>query len=309
MKKIIILGGEGHIGKRLQYDFRENYEITSVDISWFNEPTEKTIVCDFNTLTKEFLNEFDVVILLAAHSSVKMCEGNFLDSFNNNVRNFIELISKLNPNQKFIYASSSSVYGNVGFDKVDETYTSFIQHNHYDTTKHIIDLYASLYDVEYYGLRFGTVCGFSPNSRNDIMINSMVNRAVSNNEIQLYVKDIVRPVLGLSDLTKGISRIIDSDEDNRGVYNMASFNLTSGEIAYKVSKEIGIPVKEYETDPNNITNNKLQTKNYNFSIDSTKFCDVFNFKFNETPETITREIMNNLKNIRFSSRNNTKSYV
>jgi len=309
MKKIVILGGEGHIGKRLQHDFKGTYEITSVDIGWFNKPDEKTIVCDFNTLTKEFLNEFDVVILLAAHSSVKMCEGNFLDSFNNNVRNFIELISKLDSDQKFIYASSSSVYGNVGFDIVDETYTSFVQHNHYDTTKHIIDLYASLYDVEYYGLRFGTVCGFSPNSRNDIMINSMVNRAISNNEIQLYVKDVVRPILGLCDLSKGIQAIIDSTKDLRGIYNMASFNLTSGDIAYKVSKEINVPVKEYETDPNNIINNKLQTKNYNFSIDSTKFCEKFNFEFKETPETITREIINNLKNITFTSRNNTKSYV
>lgn len=309
MKKIIIIGGEGHVGKRLQWDFSELYDITSVDLCWFNEADIQTNVLDYNSLTVDYLQTFDVVILLAAHSSVKMCEGNYIDSFNNNVRNFIELISKLNNTQKFIYASSSSVYGNVGVNTVSETYTNFVQHNHYDTTKHIIDLYASLYDVQYYGLRFGTVCGFSPNSRNDIMINSMVNRAITQGEIQLYIKDILRPVLGLSDLTKGIKCIIDSNNDNRGVYNMASFNLTSGEIAYRVSNEIKIPIKEYETDPNNIVNNKLQTKNYNFSIDSSKFCKVFNFEFCETPESITREIVDNFKNIKFSSRNNTKTYV
>ena len=47
-----------------------------------------------------------------------MCDDKF-GSWNNNVRNFANLLSKLN-GTKFIYASSSSVYGNTTEEEIDE---------------------------------------------------------------------------------------------------------------------------------------------------------------------------------------------
>ena len=38
-------------------------------------------------------------------------------------------------------------------------------------------------DVEYYGLRFGTVCGASPNLRSDVMLNAMVVDALTHGEV------------------------------------------------------------------------------------------------------------------------------
>ena len=181
MKNILIIGGNGYIGNRLYKDYHFCYNITSVDICWFNNPLFPTFQTDFNSLTKEFLKKFDVIILLAGHSSVKMCEGPLISAHNNNIRNFIELASKLNQSQKLIYASSSSVYGNTGEELVDETYNNFIPYNHYDTTKYIVDIYASKFDIQYYGLRFGTVNGYSPIVRKDIMINAMVYNAFENN--------------------------------------------------------------------------------------------------------------------------------
>jgi nucleoside-diphosphate-sugar epimerase len=90
------------------------------------------------------------------------------------------------PSQKLIYASSSSVYGNVADGYVDETYTNFIQHNQYDTTKYMIDLYAQLFNVEFYGLRFGTVNGASSHVRNDVMLNAMTHSAINAGEIKLF---------------------------------------------------------------------------------------------------------------------------
>jgi nucleoside-diphosphate-sugar epimerase len=308
MKKILIIGGNGYIGNRLYKDYYLQYDVTSVDICWFNNPLLPTFQVDFNTLTKEFLEKFDIIILLAGHSSVKMCEGPLISAYNNNIRNFIELASKLKPTQKLIYASSSSVYGNTGEEIINETYNKFIPYNHYDTTKHIVDLYASKFNVQYYGLRFGTVNGYSPIVRKDIMINSMVYNAFINNEIKLYIKNILRPILGISDLSRAIKSIIDTEIDYRGIYNLASFNSTAEEIAYSVSNIINIPVVEYETDPTNIDNPKLQTKSYNFAINCDKFKEKFNFEFKETVESITKELVYNYKDIIFTSRNQFKEY-
>jgi len=308
MKKVLIIGGNGYVGSRLCSDFKDLYAVTSLDNTLIKNNPYETIVKDFNDLETEFFNQFEVIVLLAGHSSVKMCEGNVEYAFNNNVRNFVNLINKLQPHHKFIYASSSSVYGNVGKKIVTEKYHNFVPHNHYDVTKHMIDLYADKIPCEYYGLRFGTVNGASPVVRKDVMINSMTYNALNDGEVKLFIKDIIRPILGINDLSRSIKTIINSDKDNRGIYNLASFNDTAENIAYGVSKITGMPVKEYETDPTNITNAKLQTKSYNFSIDSSKFMKTFNFEFEETIESITESLVTNFKDIIFTDRNQPKEY-
>ena len=150
--KVLLIGGNGYIGNRLYKDLSNEYDITSVDLCWFNEPIIPNYKIDFNDLDESFLSIFDSIILLAGHSSVKMCEGNIQSAYKNNITNFVNLFSKLKPHQKIIYASSSSVYGDVGEKVVNETYNNFVAHNHYDITKHVIDLYSQKFDVKYYGL-------------------------------------------------------------------------------------------------------------------------------------------------------------
>ena len=301
MKKVLIIGGAGYVGSRLIEDYKNIYDITNVDLCWFNEPVATCHILDYNELQESTIKKFDVVILLAAHSSVKMCEGNPQYSFNNNVRNFVNLLSKLSNKQKFIYACSSSVYGDVADRCVNETYTNFIQHNHYDTTKYIIDLYATLYDIEYYALRFGTVNGAASHIRNDVMLNSMVYSALSSNEIKLYVKDIIRPILGIKDLSNAIKSIIECESDNRGIYNLASFNNTAENLANIVKEITGANIIEYAVDST--------SKVYNFSINSDKFCNTFNYTFTQTAESIILELMDSYKKSTFTNRNNQIKYV
>ena len=237
-----------------------------------------------------------------------MCDTDLVSSFNNNVRNFINLISKLNNKQKFIYASSSSVYGNTGNILVDEEHQLFEPNNYYDMSKKIIDMYITKTDINYYGLRFGTVNGWSPNLRADIMINSMVNSALNDAHIKLYIKDIMRPILGINDLVNAISTIVDNETSEKGLYNLASFNATAEEIADKVGEILSIPVIEYDVNMQKINNVKLQTNAYNFAIDSSKFRTNFNFEFIENIETITNSLINGFNNCVKSNRNELKKY-
>tara|TARA_R110002012_G_scaffold315958_1_gene530417 strand:- start:2555 stop:3478 length:924 start_codon:yes stop_codon:yes gene_type:complete len=307
MKQVLLLGSNGYIGTRLREDLKD-YKLTCVDSCWFDDPHIDCIVRDYNTLEQSFIDKFDVIILLAGHSSVKMCEGDLSNAFSNNVTNFVNLVSKIKK-QKFIYASSSSVYGSVGGKTVGEQYYNFKPYNQYDISKHTIDLYAVKSDIEYYGLRFGTVCGYSPLMRNDVMINSMTTSAFDNGHIKLYIKDIMRPILGLNDLSRSIKTIIECNNDNRGLYNLASFNKTAEQIAYEVSEIINLPVIEYEADPTQLTNVKSQSKCYNFSISTKKFERIFKFKFEDTVSSIAESIVKNYDILVQTNRGNIRKYV
>ena len=309
MKNVLLLGGNGYIGSYFMLRLSNKYEITNIDINWFSEKEISRKSIDIKNMTEDYIKKFDVVILLAGHSSVKMCYNDMLSSFKNNVDNFLTLISKMSKSQKLIYASSSSVYGHTNNKVVTEEYDTFVPNNYYDLTKQIIDMYATKSDLDYYGLRFGTVNGWSPNLRVDIMINSMVNSALSEGHIKLYIKDIMRPILGINDLISAFESIIDKDGSISGIYNLASFNSTSEEIANTISKVMNIPVIEYDVnDIEKITNVKLQTKAYNFAIDSSKFEDNFDFKFKENIESITKSIIDNYSICEKTNRNKIQIY-
>ena len=300
LKRTLIIGSGGYIGSRLMKEM----QATGVDINWFKKGRKDV---DFKDLTRDYYSEYDNIILLAGHSSVKMSEGGLNSCFNNNVRNFIDLIEKLDK-QKLIYASSSSVYGSVGGKTVNEKYFGFEPYNQYDISKHTADLYAQKSDVEYYALRFGTVNGYSPFLRSDVMINAMVNSAINDGLIKLYIKDTMRPILGINDLCEAIRYILASDEDKRGLYNLASFNKTAEQIAYEVANVMGVQVQEFEADPTQIKNTKNQTKAYNFSISTLKFRREFGFKFKDTVESLATELKDRWNDMKKTDRSQVIDY-
>jgi len=310
VKKILIAGGTGYIGSQLYNSLKREYGVDTVDLEWFGNYSNKdNIVKDFSKMTKEEVSKYDVVILLAGHSGVKMCEGNMLPTMRNNVLNFVDLLDKIDKDQTLIYASSSSVYGDTKELKVTEEYVGFEPNNFYDLSKYEIDSYAKLSDKKSFGLRFGTVNGSSPNFRSDIMINAMTFNAKKNGKVFCFNPEIHRPILGILDLCGAIKRIIDiGTHENKGIYNLCSFNTTALEISTKVASLLGVPLEVIDKLPESVTNVKLQTKAYNFMIDPSKFIQAFDFKFSETVETIVSSIVENFEEINKDNRSNAKLY-
>lgn len=300
MNNTLIIGGCGYIGSRLfNYLKQKDYDVTSLDLELFGNPNIPNTKRNYNTLTKEELSKFDNIILLAGHSSVKMCESNMIGCFKNNVQYFVELLSKISKNQKFIYASSSSVYGNVNRNIVTEECEEYVAGSFYDLSKAEIDHYVKIFDeVNFYGLRFGTVNGFSPNTRNDVMINAMVSSAIVNKEIKVFNPMIRRPILYINDLCRAVETIIlEGNHSNRGLYNLASFNSTADIIGRKTSEvfdDVKLSVIDREPTPEENINKKLNSKVYDFAISSDKFISTFNFKFEGTIKDIATELKENL---------------
>ena len=284
MKKILILGGNGYIGSRLRQVLRQTHFVKSNDIGWFSydETSDRR---DYHKLTRQELAEFEIVIVLAGHPSVPSCNGALYSPWLNNVTNFTNLLDKLDISQLVIYASSASVYGNSApGERHKETNKVFVPVNNYDVTKYALDQQATIANLvgkKVIGLRFGTVNGWAPNLRVDVMINSMYHSVQNGTGIQVSNGHISRAMLGIEDLCRAVDRCI--EQPIPGIYNLASFNNTVGEIALEVSTKLGADI----IDKGNTANA------YDFALDTTLFEQTFDFTFQETPATIVNSLIEN----------------
>lgn len=298
-KSVLIIGGNGYIGSRLIYDLHLEYHMHSIDTCWFDSPAATTELKDYKTLSKQDLAKYDAVILLAGHSSVKMCDGPILSSWNNNVNNFIDLVNKLDKSQLLVYASSGSVYGSGNEVSTEDTPLKFKPINNYDLTKYSLDIHALQFIKVGYnivGLRFGTVNGWSPNTREELMINSMTKKSLYDRSIIINNKQIKRPILGISDLSSAVKTII--DKPVTGIYNLASFIDTVENISLGVSNILDSSVEE-----------TLNTSGaYDFIMNTDKFKETYNFSFNANIDSIVNELVNNFEKTKFSDRNKFINY-
>lgn len=277
MKKILITGGCGYIGSALNRAFLDEYDIDSVDLELYGNPKIVNSKKDFSS-TDIFTSKYDVIIHLASVSSVSLCKNRY-KMLDVNVYNFLKFIDRMKPNQKVIYASSSCVYDNLK----DAKETDFIFRPSDDLAmgKAIIDSYMQMDSkVEYYGLRFGSVNGYSPNLRTDLMINAMTLAAQDYKPISLFNAKASRPILGMKDLISAIRCIIESTEDNRGIYNVHSFNAKIGDVAKTIAKLYDSPIAGEEGKSNT----------FDFTLSSQKFIETFNWKPEETIESIVKSL-------------------
>lgn len=282
--RILIIGGCGYLGSRLYgYLKNKNYKVDTFDLEWFgNFVNADNVKKNYSRLSQKDLKKFSIIILLAGHSSIPMSEKSMYATFKNNVVNFVSLLDKITT-QKLIYASSASVYGNTYEFKAAEDYDKYSPTNYYDLTKKEIDYYAHISNKKYFGLRMGTVCGFSPNLRIDVMINRIFETAVKDHEIIIFNKNFNRPILGIEDFVRAVEVIIKKNAPP-GLYNVASFNTTIEHIANGVAQRLG-DIK--------VRNIGLNAAYYDFSISTEKFKNAFQFEFKETLDSILESLINN----------------
>jgi nucleoside-diphosphate-sugar epimerase len=293
--KVLVLGGNGYIGSSFYCE--STHELRSIDLCLFNNNLGYSALRNFNEIN---IDDSDVIVCLAGHSSVPMCENSPSRSWSNNVDYFRNLCEKLKPHQKLIYASSASVYGNTSGTSYETSDINFNVLNHYDLQKITVDLIANKYissGKNIIGLRFGTVNGASPNTRNDLMINSMVKSAIETGTIQVKNINIRRAILGINDVSKALNMLIDT-QVTPGQYNLASLNSNVGSIARVVADITNAKIIEHPNDP----------LAYDFELSTEKFQRATGFEFTDTIETLISGLMENRHNMNFDVRDNDRKF-
>jgi UDP-glucuronate 4-epimerase len=216
----------------------DNYQTNNYTISKVN-PNYKFIKADIednNTLSSIFENNnFDVVCHLAAQAGVRYSLENPRAYINSNITGFFNVIElcRINNVQKFIYASSSSIYGNnskVPFEVTDKSDNPI---SLYAATKKSNELiahtYSHLYKIETIGLRFFTVYG--PWGRPDMAYFSFTNAIINDKPISVYNNgQLSRDFTYIDDIISGIVLISKNSTLNNSlarVYNIGNSNPIS----------------------------------------------------------------------------------
>ena len=277
MKKIFITGGAGYVGSVLTpYLINKGHTITVFDLMLYGDTLKKDknlniIKGDIrNTeLLKEAIKGNEIVIHLACISNDPSFELNPTLGKEINLDAFTPLveISKNLGVKKFIYASSSSVYGvkiekNVNENMSLEPLTDYSKFKA-DCEK-ILFKYKSK-DFITVTLRPATVCGYSPRQRLDLVVNILTNLAYHNREITIFGGDQLRPNIHIQDMVRAYELFINTKDEkiNGKIFNIGFENLTVNQLASEVQKVIGsdVKIKKLPTNDNrsyHISSKKIQ---------------------------------------------------
>ena len=257
-KNIFITGGAGYVGSVLVPKLLDKgYTVTVLDLMIYGEevlPKHERLnavkgdIRD-QALLKKLLPGHDAVIHLACISNDPSFELNpdlgksiNLDAFEPLVR-----ISKENGVKRFVYASSSSVYGikeepNVTEDMVLEPLTDYSKFK--AQCEEILDRFQSD-DFTTVTIRPATVCGYGKRLRLDLSVNILTNLAVNKGEITVFGGTQKRPNIHIEDMTDLYVQLLELPKERIAgkIWNAGYDNFTIAEIAGMVRNVIGEHVK------------------------------------------------------------------
>jgi len=298
MKKIFITGGAGYVGSKLVPCLLElGYEVSVLDLMIYgddvleNHNNLKKIKGDIRNqkLVEQSLIGHDVVIHLACISNDPSFELNpklgksiNLDAFEPLVKASIKC--KIS---KFIYASSSSVYGikkekNVTEDMSLEPLTDYSKFK--GECENILNSYSSE-DFITTTLRPSTVCGYAKRQRLDLVVNILTNHAYHNREIKVFGGNQLRPNIHINDMVNSYISILNAPPEkiNGEIFNVGYKNQSVNELAEDVKYVIGKDIK--------IVNTKSDD-NRSYHVSSQKIMDILNFETQFTVQDAVLDLKN-----------------
>ncbi len=241
--RILVAGGAGYIGTVLAPRLAaRGYAVTVADLAWFGNhlPPEIPVVRkDVMSLTEADLAGTDVVIFLAGLSNDPMAEFSPALNYVHNAAAPANLayLAKRAGVRRFIFASSCSVYGFTEDELWDEDSPTTTAHP-YGISK--LQAEAGVRHLQDQGfsviiLRKGTVCGYSPRMRLDLVVNTMVKTALRDGRITVNNPSIWRPILAIQDAASAYVRAVEASPSVSGTFNVASENTTLGALADQVA--------------------------------------------------------------------------
>lgn len=300
LKTVLVTGGAGYVGSVLVPKLlNAGYKVKVLDLYIYGNHVLNTVKDNPNLtevkgdirdkrLLKKEIPGTDVVIHLACISNDPSFELNpdlgksiNLDAF----RPLVE-ISKSVGVERFIYASSSSVYGikeepDVHEEMILEPLTDYSRFKA-DCEKILAEYQSDNFTTV--TIRPATVCGYSPRQRLDVVVNILTNLAYHKREISVFGGDQLRPNIHIKDMVEAYMVLLNAPKEKIAgkIFNAGYENQSVKELAETVKSVVGEDVKLITTPTDD---------NRSYHISSKKIKDELDF---EAQHTI-REAVEDLK--------------
>ena len=243
--KVLVTGACGYKGTVLVSKLlRAGYEVIAFDIMWFGNylnPHDglRVVKGDVRDTASVPLDDVDAVIHL---SSVANDPCGDLDP---RLTGEISCLSTMRLADKavrmgierFIYASSGSVYGVKTERQVTED-LELLPLSEYNKTKMVGERVLLSYskDMIVQIVRPATVCGLSPRMRLDVSVNLLTMQALTKNEITILGGDQTRPNIHIDDITDLYLFLLRHPE-LQGIYNAGFENMSINEMALMIQAQ------------------------------------------------------------------------
>ena len=319
-KKIFITGGAGYAGSRyIPTLLDKNNIVTVYDTFYFgdflkNHKNLTKIKGDIrNTkLLEESCADHDVFIHLACMSNDTSFELDEKLSTEINYDCFEGMVkaAKKSSIKRFIYASTSSVYGisNAKDIKEDHPFKPLTLYNKFKGLCEPILLNYSDKNFETVIFRPATLCGYSPRQRFDLSVNVLTAHAIVNNKILVFGGTQLRPNLHVLDYCDLLDLLISAETEKiqKKIFNVGYQNLSIMNIAEIVKKVV---LNQFPAKREILIEIQKSNDLRSYHINSDKIKEELNFIPKYTIEDAVIEICDAFKNNAYEDAlNNTKYF-
>ena len=251
--KVLVAGGSGYIGTELvDLLIDRDHEVGVYDICLFGNyvnPKANFVKKNIFDICDSDIKSYDAVVFLGGLSNDPMANFNPSMNFTENTAApiYLAYLCKQNSIEKFVFASSCSVYGFTNNDPVTELNHTAPQYPYGISKLAAETAMVNMTDYHFRPiiLRKGTVGGYSKRMRFDLVVNTMVKSAILSNSICVNNPDIWRPLIDIRDACTAYIKAIECDTSISGIYNILENNYTVGELATLIQatlKERGLKV-------------------------------------------------------------------
>ncbi|MEJ5307645.1 MAG: GDP-mannose 4,6-dehydratase [candidate division WOR-3 bacterium] len=227
MKKVLITGAEGFVASYLYEVLKDKYIVEGTYfVDKFLEYTSYKLDLTDKKRVLEFFekNEYDYIFHLAGQSSTKVSLNDPYLTYFVNINSTLNIIESLRVNRrktKFLFVSTSDVYGIPEYLPIDEKHPLNPQ-NPYSISKKICEEMIKSYDkfgLDYVIIRAFNHIGVGQNE--NFFIPSLIKKIIESNDgiVKVGNLDLKRDFTDVRDMVYAYSLAMDLE---KGVYNICS---------------------------------------------------------------------------------------